>query len=382
MPCVALAASLALPACADEHSDEEAQLSDEWNRAYDERSNGKEDNLSCSGFVVPDTGNFGKRVALTFDDGPNPNTTPQVLDILAAHDVAATFFINGSRVTGPAHRAVLQRILDEGHVLANHSQHHKNLKNLSIDAVEQEVMATDAVIRAAGAEPRYFRFPFGSSSCATASLVRARNYIVSGWHVDSGDWCYASSTGGVGYCSASTFAHVPDSYRGDMQGYTLSQIHSRAGGIVLFHDIHQNTVNNLADIIEVLEDANYSFTKMNDEATFPLLHGVELPFIGDVCSSHGDCADGAADQCLSYRIGDGSDAGFCSQSCEGTCPDRPGKASTFCTSLDGGVRGQCVSKAGSANSYCADVPGTAQRAADRFIGSSGVSAASATVCIP
>jgi peptidoglycan/xylan/chitin deacetylase (PgdA/CDA1 family) len=373
---VAILVSASFAACAadDEHGHEDhaAEVSDEWNRAYAERD-GKADNASCSGYVVPDAGSFGKRVALTFDDGPNPTTTPQVLDILADHNIAGTFFINGSRVKGSSERAVLQRILDEGHILANHSHNHKNLKNLSLDEVASQVMATDQVMRDAGAEPRYFRFPFGSSSCATAQLVRDRGYIVSGWHVDSGDWCFASSTGGVGHCSPSTFAHVPDSYRDDMVGFTLSQIRSHQGGIVLFHDIHQNTVDNLEPIIVALEGEGYTFTNMDDEQSYPLLHGAVQAFIGDACGADDDC-NFAGGQCLA--------AGFCSQSCEGFCPDRPGKAPTFCTSLDGGVSGQCVSKATTLNGYCDAIDGATAQDADRFIGSSTASAKRDTVCIP
>lgn len=64
-----------------------------WEDAYEQNEMGKADSSGCSGVVVPDKNGFAKRVALTFDDGPNPETTPQVLDILKQYGVKATFFI-------------------------------------------------------------------------------------------------------------------------------------------------------------------------------------------------------------------------------------------------------------------------------------------------
>ena len=74
--------------------------------------------------------------------------------------------------------------------------------------------------------------------------------------------------------------------------------------------------------------------------------------------------------------------GFCSLSCEGTCPDRSGWPGTFCTSLDGGQTGNCVAQADEGNGNCADIPGTRATEADRFIGSSSAGASTSTVCLP
>src|SRR5690606_5940879 len=124
--------------------------SEEWNEAYERNTGGKADSLACSGVKVPDSSGFAGRVALTFDDGPNTTTTPQVLDTLRNHGIQATFFINGNRVKGAAERAVLARILEEGHILANHSHAHSNLRNLSIAQVDQQVELTQTIIEQAG----------------------------------------------------------------------------------------------------------------------------------------------------------------------------------------------------------------------------------------
>ena len=77
--------------------DDETTLFEE---AYDEgQQPGKEDGTDCSGVRVPDRSGFAKRIALTFDDGPNPATTPKVIDVLKRHHAPATFFINGSKLS-------------------------------------------------------------------------------------------------------------------------------------------------------------------------------------------------------------------------------------------------------------------------------------------
>lgn len=375
---VSMAATAA--ACAGEDGDDhdhEASASDTWNEVYDRETSGKGDSLACSGVKVPDSSGFDKRVALTFDDGPNPATTPQVLDTLARHGIEATFFINGNRVSGSAERAVLARILDEGHILANHSHAHKDLRTLSVPDVDVQVERTQAIIAEAGETRRFFRFPFGSAGCAAAEHVRGGGYTITGWHVDTADWCFASSTGGVGYCAKSTFKHVPDAYRGDMVGFTMSQVRAHGGGVVLFHDIHQNTADNLERVITTLDGEGYRFVNVDDIDTFPRLNGLTPPFVGDACLDDAGCSFASDATCALNPSG-----GFCTVPCEGYCPDASGKAATFCASLDGGQTGSCVSKAGALNESCALVPGTVAREASRFVGQSGAPAATATVCLP
>src|SRR5690606_37614106 len=89
-----------------------------WEAAHEENESGKADDNRCSGVIVPDRSGFGKKVALTFDDGPSPATTPDVLDILKERGIRAAFFINGNRVTSQEHRDLLDRIVSEGHILA------------------------------------------------------------------------------------------------------------------------------------------------------------------------------------------------------------------------------------------------------------------------
>lgn len=349
--------------------DEEGAL---FEQAYEEgQQPGKADGTDCSGVRVPDRNGFQKHIALTFDDGPNPATTPKVIEVLKRHHAPATFFNNGVRYSVPGAAELARQIAaDPDFILANHSQNHLDLASLSLDRVATEMDRTDAKVRAAGETPKYFRFPFGSSSCATMKMARQdRGWFVTGWHIDSADWCYAA---GGGTCKKSTFKYVPDNMRSDIKAYVLSQVHSTGGGIILFHDIHAFTANHLDGLLTTLEEEGYTFVRLDDTTVFPRLNGLTPKFIGDACTANADC---------NFSGGRCDAAGFCTQSCEGTCPDVSGKAGTFCIA-ETETTGMCVSKAAPQNQQCASLPGTEVRELDRFIGASGAIPSRATVCAP
>lgn len=378
-----LLASLAATAwistgCASE--DDHADESDLFEQAYeDARDEGKVDSASCSGVTVPDRNGFNKRIALTFDDGPNPATTPQVIATLKKHRAPATFFTNGSRYAAAGAKDVAKQIAaDPDYILANHSQNHINLAEQSSAKVATEIDRTDALLREAGETPKYFRFPFGSANCTAKKQAQDRGYIVTGWHIDSADWCYAA---GNGTCKKSTFKFVPDDMRTDMKRYVLSQVKSFNGGIILFHDIHQSTASHLDDILTALEADGYTFVRLDDTSAFPKLHGQQpapQKFIGDKCTTNADCAFTA-----SGKPGTCHEAGFCTIACEGSCPDLAGKAPTFCIADERTANtGLCVSKAATQNNACALLPNTENRTEARFIGSSTAAPATANVCAP
>jgi len=366
-------------ACASEDDDhpDETEL---FEQAYDEaRDEGKIDGASCSGVTVPDRNGFNKRIALTFDDGPNPATTPQVISVLEKHKAPATFFTNGTRYATAGAKDLAKRIAAHpDFILANHSHRHINLAEQTSATVATEIDRTDALIREAGETPRYFRFPFGSSTCSSKKQVQDRGYIVTGWHVDSADWCYAA---GGGVCKKSTFKFVPDDMRNDMKRYVLSQVRSFNGGVILFHDIHQSTASALDGILTALEAEGFTFVRLADKAMLPKLHGTVAPpqkFIGDACATTADCAFTA-----SGRAGSCHPAGFCTIACVGSCPDLSGRAPTFCIADDRVAEtGMCVSKAVTQNQACASLPDTENRTEPRFIGTSTAVPATANVCAP
>jgi peptidoglycan/xylan/chitin deacetylase (PgdA/CDA1 family) len=378
-------AGLAFSACAQEDDEEENHdpvvEGSDWNSSYDEVVSNP-----CNGVKVPDNKGFNKRVALTFDDGPNTTTTPLVLDTLKKHKARAAFFINGRRVTGQAQRDLLARIVAEGHIVANHTQNHLNAATLSGDAFASEMNLTDAIVAKAN-KPVYFRFPFGSSTCGTANAVRSKGLKITGWHVDSGDWCFANAKE-PGYCPASTFKYVPDSYRRDMTGYVLDQLKSFNGGIVLFHDIHGYTARNLDALMTEFEERGYTFTTVDDVAAFPNLNGAAepppAPVVGSPCTKDENCVYGTGSQagfCYGYEQ-DKSGAttrGYCSLKCEGLCPG----ANTFCVSRDDvqADTGFCAMKDNEASKACASYAGTTSVTEDRYIGKSSAKPATADVCL-
>jgi peptidoglycan/xylan/chitin deacetylase (PgdA/CDA1 family) len=370
---VLFAASLAACLDDDKACTEDGCEDGLMNAAHDEANTApKADGYDCSGVRVPDRGGFGKRIGLTFDDGPNPATTPRVIEILKRHRAPATFFNNGMRYSSQAAKDLAAQIAaDPDYILGNHSQNHLNLATVSAAKFKDEVDRTDVLVRAAGETPKYFRFPFGSATCDYKKSVEARGYHVVGWHIDSADWCYAA---GNGYCKKSTFQYVDDNLRDDMQGYVMQQARANSGGIILFHDIHAHTADHLDAILTALEAEGFTFVRLDDTTVFPRLNGLNPKFIGESCGSDADCM---------FAGGACHPAGFCTQACAGTCPDASGKAPTFCIAdARAADAGMCVAKAASQNGNCLALPNTELRNEPRFIGASSSPPATADVCAP
>ena len=340
--------------CDTEESCSDAEL---MNQAYeDATTDGKADGTyDCSGVRVPDRNGFNKHVVLTFDDGPNPATTPKVIQILHKHHAPATFFNNGMRYSTAAKAIASQIAHDPDFMLGNHTQNHINLAKQSAAKVTSEVMLTDALIKAAGSNAKYLRFPFGSANCTAKHYVEGLGYTVVGWHIDSADWCYAS---GHGYCSPATFQYVTDSLRHDMVGFIMQQLHQNNGGIILMHDIHQSTADHLEEILTRLEADGFTFARLDDATVLPKLNGVAPKFIGDLCTHDSDCTF-AGGRCAA--------AGFCTQTCTSTCPDQTGKAGTFCIAdRTSAGHGLCVAKSAPQNNSCALLPSTTAQTVGRF----------------
>jgi peptidoglycan/xylan/chitin deacetylase (PgdA/CDA1 family) len=131
-----------------------------------------------------------KVVALTFDDGPDDTYTPPILDVLKAKNVRATFFIIGKRAEG--YREVMQRIVDESHLLANHSWSHPNIMKLPLEKLKEEVFKTEEELRTYYEDPKchnkLFRSPYGSIDPERVEYMGKLGYKIISWNVDSLDW--------------------------------------------------------------------------------------------------------------------------------------------------------------------------------------------------
>ncbi|MBX3459346.1 MAG: polysaccharide deacetylase family protein [Planctomycetes bacterium] len=124
-----------------------------------------------------------KAVALTFDDGPDPEFTPQVLEVLRAKGVTATFFCVGARVR--AHPGLAKAIREQGHALGNHSDSHAMTINFSLHArLRREIRAcNDAIETATGVRPTLYRAPHGFKNPALGDVLRAEGMTAIGWQV-------------------------------------------------------------------------------------------------------------------------------------------------------------------------------------------------------
>jgi len=146
--------------------------------------------------VLGETYNYGRQVALTFDDGPDPNVTPAVLDVLRDHELKATFFVVGRRVA--RNPEIVRRIVREGHSLGNHTYNHLNMADLGAGQMRNEMQSTqEAVDRALGYSypMTLMRPPYGAPYLSDQhmrplfqSIMRERRAYPVMWTVDSRDW--------------------------------------------------------------------------------------------------------------------------------------------------------------------------------------------------
>ncbi len=188
-----------------------------------------------------------RTVALTFDDGPRPDSTPAVLDVLRARGVTATFFVTGSNAA--RYPDLVRRIVAEGHALGNHTWSHPDLSGLSAAGRVAEIERTSqAVVDATGTTPCFFRGPYGiHGSASIAGLAWERGMSVVGWSLDTRDWT------------------TPGGWSPTFQQQVVAAATAPAGAhpIVLMHDgggYRQNTVAALDRIISAYVARGYVFT--------------------------------------------------------------------------------------------------------------------------
>lgn len=182
---------------------------------------------------------------LTFDDGPAPPFTEQILDILAESKISATFFLCGKNVE--RHPEIARRIVREGHTIGNHTYSHPFLFPRSRKFIAQEVDRTqEAIERVTGVRPTLFRPPYGGRWFGLMPILRKRGLKLVMWSVAGFDWKYRTQA---------------------IIRITTRKMHH--GAVILLHDGHEqpppggidqsSTVQALPAIIEAATKAGLVF---------------------------------------------------------------------------------------------------------------------------
>lgn len=131
--------------------------------------------------------NNPRKLALTFDDGPNPAITPQLLDLLDRHHAKATFFLIGNYVRESP--SLVKEIAARGHVLGNHTDSHPNLFFCGPEETRAELLrCSEAIQQAAWLDPHWFRPPFGFRSPWLGEIVQRQRLRTVMWTMLPGDW--------------------------------------------------------------------------------------------------------------------------------------------------------------------------------------------------
>jgi len=128
-----------------------------------------------------------KQIAFTFDDGPNPECTPRLLDLLAAHNVQAAFFLVGK--FAKSQPMLVRRMMAEGHVIGNHTWTHPNLAAVSTRRVSEELGRTSTLLeQMTGTAIRIFRPPYGACNPDVLNVARALGMLPVFWNAITDDW--------------------------------------------------------------------------------------------------------------------------------------------------------------------------------------------------
>ena len=179
-----------------------------------------------------------KCVALTFDDGPDPYSTPALLDILESRGVPANFFVLGSLIQG--NEDVILRMQRLGMGVENHTWSHPNLAAMSPAAVTDQLARTNAELaRVLGYTPKYMRPPYGAWTPGYTPTFGMHPVL---WELDPQDWLYRNS--------ATVTQNVVNG--------------ADPGEVILLHDIHQSTVDAVPMIIDGLRERGFTFVVLDD----------------------------------------------------------------------------------------------------------------------
>ncbi|ABF39292.1 polysaccharide deacetylase [Candidatus Koribacter versatilis Ellin345] len=207
-----------------------------------------------------------KTILLTFDDGPHPKYTDQVLEILKAHNIQGVFFEVGKNLgtvddkgevkLTPTAKAAY-RVLEHGSAIGNHSYSHPVLPKLDAAKQTEEIQSTNKLIAyVQKSDPTVFRPPYGAVNDAVLKVSEGDKLKAMIWNIDSMDWADP----------------VPSS----IVQRVLDEVKKQGRGIILFHDIHKQVISVLPTLIDELEKDGYTFASWNGTEVTTGMRGTQV----------------------------------------------------------------------------------------------------------
>ena len=179
-----------------------------------------------------------RRIAITFDDGPHPKYTEQLLDGLKERGAHATFFVTGEHAE--LHPDVIKRMQEEGHLIGNHTYSHIQLRSSNQDQFREELIRTNQVIKEiTGEDTIYVRPPYGSWD---KSFEQELNMIPVLWTIDPLDWCSSDAS-----CVVSRVT-----------------VKAKENDIILLHDYYDTSVEAALEIVDELMEEGYTFVTVEE----------------------------------------------------------------------------------------------------------------------
>lgn len=185
--------------------------------------------------------NVKQRVALTFDDGPHPENTQKILELLDEYGAKATFFQIGKLVD--EYPAITKDVFTKGHEIASHTWNHPDLSILEDHLVEEEISTTQRVIKTViGEAPTHFRPPYGYTNPSVKEIARGFGETEVLWTIDTLDWK----------------SRDPEAILQIVKEKVCDK------SIILMHDIHPTTVEAVELVLQFLQYEGYEMVTLRE----------------------------------------------------------------------------------------------------------------------
>lgn len=193
---------------------------------------------AAAGSVVCEEEEVAKKIALTFDDGPHPKYTEQLLDGLKERNVTVTFFVTGENAQN--YPDIIRREQEEGHLIGNHTYSHIQLTSRNRETFREELVKTNEILEdITGEKVSFVRPPYGSWD---KSFEKELNMFPVLWNIDPLDWCSHNAE-----CIAAKVVEKA----GD-------------GDIILMHDYYDTSVTAALEVVDALQKKGFQFVTVEE----------------------------------------------------------------------------------------------------------------------